>query len=293
MKVLAKLAGSQSIAILLIFISCLAIFAGFLWQNQQITSQYQQAIGQKQGHIADIIHSAVEAKITSYNQQMSAAAESPQLATIITGQDSDLIASQQRALMRILPGVSQVCLIEASVDEPNSEACIPVTFATLNSLRIAKETGSAPIAAMKTAQGDSYLLLTQSIKNSQGLVVGVLAVTMSNKVVQQLLQPSFSSEGYVELQQGANTVTALTSQGEKKWRQGPPLFNKPLAKSHWRIAYWPAVNQISNSYILVMAIVLAIVLLMWLLRERSQRFVLLKDLSVLKMGLKSINYQFK
>lgn len=289
MKGLAKLMGNPSIAVLVIFLSCLAISLGFLWQNQYTSSQHQQAIEQKQRHIADIIHGAVEAKIAVYAQQLEAAAQSPQLATIITRQDPRLIASQQRALMRLFPEVTQVCLIEASVDEPNPDGCIPITFATLNSLRTAKKEGNAPIAVMKAEQGEDYLLLTQSIKNGQNKVVGVLAVTMSPKVVQQLLQPIFSSEGYVEIQQGANSITALTSQGDVKWRQGQPLITKPLAKSHWRIAYWPTASKKSTAYLVVLGIVLTLVLLMWLFRERSQRFVLLHDLNVLKGELIDLN----
>jgi phosphomannomutase/phosphoglucomutase len=293
MKSLAKLMGNPSIAILVIFLSCLAIVAGFLWQNQYVSKQHQQAIAQKQGHIADIIHSAIENKIANYNQQTAAVAESPQLATIIARQDPRLIASQQRALKRLFPQASQVCLIEASVDEPDLDACIPITFATLNSLRLAKKEGSAPAAVMQTTEEDGYLLLTQSIKDNNK-VIGVLAITMAAKVVQELLLPEFSTEGYIELQQGTNTISALASQGERKWRQGQPLFNKPLAKSHWRLAYWPAETPKSSAYLVTLGIVLFIVLLMWLFRERSHRFVLLHDLDVLKNQLTDLsNSQLK
>ena len=281
--------GNPSIAILVIFLSCLAIFAGFLWQNQHVSKQHQLVIEQKQRHIADMIHGAIEDKIASYSLQMASAAKSPKLATIIARQDPRLIASQQRALMRLFPEVNQVCLIKASVDEPNPNGCIPITFATLNSLRLAKKDGSAPIAVMQTAQEDAYLLLTQSIKNSQNKVVGVLAVTLPSSIVQNLLQPTFSTEGYVELQQGTNTVTALASKGDKKWRQDQPFFSKPLAKSHWRIAYWPQQTDSSNTYLVVLGIVLSLVLLMWLFRERSYRFVLLHDLGVLKNQIIDLN----
>jgi phosphomannomutase/phosphoglucomutase len=294
MKSLAKLMGNPSIAVLVIFLSCLAIVAGFLWQNQYISKQHQQVITQKQSHIAGIIHSAIENKIAGYNKQIAAVAESPQLATIIARQDPRLIASQQRALMRLFPQASQVCLIEASVDEPDPDACIPITFATLNSLRLAKKEGSAPVAIMQTTQEDAYLLLTQSIKDNNNKVMGILAITMPAKVVQKLLLPEFSTEGYIELQQGANTISAIASQGDKQWRQGQPLLNQPLAKSHWRLAYWPAEAAKSSAYLVVLGIVLSLVLLMWLFRERSHRFVLLHDLDVLKNQLTDLsNSQLK
>jgi phosphomannomutase/phosphoglucomutase len=294
MKSLAKLMGNPSIAVLVIFLSCLAIVAGFLWQNQYISKQHQKVITQKQSHIAGIIHSAIENKIAGYNKQIAAVAESPQLATIIARQDPRLIASQQRALMRLFPQASQVCLIEASVDEPDPDACIPITFATLNSLRLAKKEGSVPVAIMQTTQEDAYLLLTQSIKDNNNKVMGILAITMPAKVVQKLLLPEFSTEGYIELQQGTNTISAIASQGDRQWRQGQPLLNKPLAKSHWRLAYWPAEAAKSSAYLVVLGIVLSLVLLMWLFRERSHRFVLLHDLDVLKNQLTDLsNSQLK
>jgi len=289
MKGLAKLMGNPSIAILVIFLSCLAIFAGFLWQNQHISQQHLQAIEQKQRHIAGIIHSAVEDKIAAYSAQMAAAAKSPQLATLINRQDPRLIASQERALKRSFPQAEQACLIDASVDEPDENGCIPITFASLNSLRLAKKEGSAPIAVMQTGKEDAYLLLTRSIKDNQKKVVGVLAIALSTDIVQTLFQPNYSAEDYIELQQGSNTVTALASQGDRKWRQGQPLFSRPVAKSQWRIAYWPAKTEASQSYLVALGIVLSLVLLMWLFRERSHRFVLLHDLGVLKGQLTDLN----
>ena len=256
MKGLAKLMGNPSIAILVIFLSCLAIFAGFLWQNQHISQQHLQAIEQKQRHIAGIIHSAVEDKIAAYSAQMAAAAKSPQLATLINRQDPRLIASQERALKRSFPQAEQACLIDASVDEPDENGCIPITFASLNSLRLAKKEGSAPIAVMQTGKEDAYLLLTRSIKDNQKKVVGVLAIALSTDIVQTLFQPNYSAEDYIELQQGSNTVTALASQGDRKWRQGQPLFSRPVAKSQWRIAYWPAKTEASQSYLVALGIVL-------------------------------------
>ena len=289
MKGLAKLMGNPSIAILVIFLSCLAIFAGFLWQNQHISQQHQQAIEQKQRHIAGIIHSAVEDKIAAYSAQVAAAAKSPQLATLIKREDPRLIASQERALKRFFPQAEQACLINASVDEPDEDGCMPITFASLNSLRLAKKEGSAPIAVMQTGKEDAYLLLTRSIKDNQKKVVGVLAIALSTEIVQTLFQPSYSAEGYIELQQGSNTVTALASQGDRKWRQGQPLFNRAVANSHWRIAYWPVKTEASQSYLVALGIVLSLVLLMWLFRERSHRFVLLHDLGVLKDQLADLS----
>ena len=256
MKGLAKLMGNPAIATLVIFLSCLAIFAGFLWQNQHISQQHQQAIEQKQRYIVGIIHSAVEDKIVAYSAQVAAAAKSPHLATLIKREDPRLIASQERALKRVFPQAEQACLINASVDEPDEDGCIPITSASLNSLRLAKKEGSAPIAVMQTGKEDAYLLLTRSTEDKQKRVVGISAIALSTDILQTLFQPSYSVEDYIKLQQGSNTVTVLASQGDRKWRQGQPLLNRAVANSHWRIAYWPVKTKASQSYLVAIGIVL-------------------------------------
>ena len=282
MKNVAKLMGNPSIALLVILLSCISILAGFLWQDQHVTGQQRQSDQTKQQHMAEMIHAAVESKVSLLSQQMIPVTQSAQLATIISRREPRLIASQQRALSALFPAVKKACLIAASVDEPDPQACIPITFATLTSLRQAKKEGSAPIAVMHADNADDYLLMTRSIKNAQEKVVGVLAMALDTRVVDQLLQPQFGNEGYVELRQGTKAVTTLTMQGDRQWRQGQPLYQQRIADSHWHIAYWPAKSVKSNSYLVVAGIVLLLVLLMWLFREQSQRFVLNHDISQLR-----------
>jgi len=294
MKSLAKLMGNPSIALLIILLSCISILAGFIWQHQEVTKQQQQSDEKKHQHIAQIIHASVESKVNLLQQQMASIAQSPQLATIISRKDSNLIATQQRALARLFPDVKQVCLIAVAIDKPDPNACIPITFATLESLRHAKKTGQAPVAVMNPGTADSYLLMTQSIQNNLNQVVGVFAVTLDMEMVTGLLQTQFGSEGYVELQQGTQGVTALAMQGDPQWRQGAPLYQQIITKSHWQIAYWPSKATTSQSYLLVAGGVLALVLLMWLFRERSQRFVLKQDIAELRRQITDLaNSQLK
>lgn len=294
MKSLMKLINSSSVALLMVLLICLAISAGFLWQHQMTSEQHQQAMAEKHVQFAQMIQSTIESKVGIYNQRMAAAAKSPQLATVMASQNASLITTQQQALMSLFPLVNQVCLIDASVDEPNPDACIPITFATLNSLRLAKKDGKAPIAVMQSADKSTYLLLAQSIKDSRNKVVGELVITLADEVVQTLLQSTYSADGYIELQQGDNTSDAIASQGDRQWRQGRPLFDQPLANSHWRLAYWPVISHKDNAHLIVLGIILFSVLLLWFLRERAYRFVVQHDLALLKNQLTDIgNSQLK
>ncbi len=289
MKSLAKLMGNPSIAVLVILLSCVSILAGFIWQHQYVISQQQQSDEDKHKHIAQMIHAAAESKVSLLQQQMAAIAQSPQLATIILKRDLRLIASKQRALARLFSGVKQACLIAAIVDEPDPDACIPITFATLESLRQAKQDGQASVAVMQPGSTDSYLLMTQSIHDNLDQVVGVLAVTLDMHIVRQLLPAQFGIEGYVELQQGTQGVTALAMQGSQQWRQGPALYQQAIAKSHWRIAYWPAKAPENKSYLIVAGVVLALVVLLWLFREHGQRYILRQDIATLRVQLRDLS----
>lgn len=282
MKKSAKLMANPSTALLAIVLSCLSIVAGFLWQQQAESERIQVQNIQQQRHTANIIHSAIEDEVTRLNTKMSSLTASPVLATTLTSHNPNSISFQQRQLHEQFPEAQQVCLIKASVDEPNPEACIPITFATLESLRIAKQKGAAPIGVMQTTQEDAYLLLTRSIKDSQNKVVGVLAVTLTADTVQQLIKANYSEMGYLEIQQGTQGSTALAKAGDRQWREGSPVHQRNINQSHWKLAYWPSIPEASNSYLLILAIVLAVTLFMWLLRERAQRLVVSHDLTTLK-----------
>ncbi len=282
MRNLAIKFGSRPIALLTLIVSCIAVFAGFIWQYQQINSQQQQQQTLIHQQTAKMITTAVAARVQMWSKQVAAIAQSPQLPSIVTSNDPDLIDSEQRTLSYLIPEAYKVCLIAADVDEPNANACIPITFATLNSLRQAKKEGSASMAVMQIDSDDAHLLLANKITDSSDQVVGVLVVALKLDVVKTLLLNSYGANGYVELQQGGGRATVLASQGDIKWKQGMASFQQTIGNSHWRIVYWSGKAVAGAPFLPVSSVVVLIVFLMWLLRGLWQRYLIRCDVDTLR-----------
>lgn len=282
MSKLAIKFGSRPIALLTLIVSCVAVFAGFIWQYQQINSQQQQQQTLIHQQTAKMINAAVAARVQIWSQQVAAMAQSPQLPSVMISQDPDLINSQQQTLSYLIPEAYKVCLIAAEVDEPNANACIPITFATLNSLRQAKTEGSASMAVMQIDSDDAHLLLANKIIDNSDQIVGVLVVALKLDVVKKLLLNSYGSNGYVELQQGGNRVAVLASQGDIKWKKGSASFQQNIGNSHWRIAYWSGAAITGTSFLPISSIVALIILLMWLVRGFWQSYLVRCDVATLK-----------
>ena len=279
---LAKL-GSKGVALLTLIISCVAVVSGLLWQQQTVGGNSHIQHEQQQQQIAVMIHKAMSARVALLRQQMTSIATSPDLARIIVNSDNNQISSKQAILTTLLPSAQKVCLIAADVDQPDENACLPISFASLNSLRLAKEKGSAPMALMQVGKSNEHLLLAQRIMDSEDNVAGVLVVALNPTVMTDLLLSEYGAMGYVELRQGIKQTKIVAKQGNITWRQGASKFDKAIEGSHWRILYWPAeaVGSTSISKTLLL-VVLAVMLLMWLLRAFLNTYLFKKDIVILK-----------
>ena len=280
--------GSKPIALVALILSCLVVFAGFSWQQQVIgnTSQSQQASLQQQTGM--LIYRALSSRIEMLNKQMETIATLPQLAKALTTGDSDQVDTQLRILTQLIPETKKACLISADVDEPGAHPCLPITFATLNSLRQAKKDGQAMMAVVKMETDEANLLLAHRITDATDNVVGVLVVTLSQEAVTDLVFKEYGANGYVELQQGAKKATMLISQGNVKWKQGAASFKQGLANSHWHIAYWPAKTSNVTSFMMVLGLVLGAIVLIGFLRELLQQRFLKHDANMLIQELADV-----
>ena len=289
MKGLEKLTvrfGGQPVAILTIVLSCVAVVVGIFWQYQHGNSQYQNLQTESQQRTAKLVVSAVTARAKTLMQQVASAAKSTDIARALVNQDVAEIKAQQAILSSLYPNAYKVCLIAADVDQPDPNACLPITFATLNGLRQAKKNGSAAMGILGLGTADAYLLLANRIVDSNEKVVGVLLVALAPDVVQQLLLDEFGADAYVELQQGNKQVIKVSSTGNAQWKKGKAGIIQAIPNSHWQIAYWPETKQSPSLPIVLMALLLIILTGLWFLRETWQRLLLKQDIKTLRRQLK-------
>ena len=289
MKELAKFAlkvGGQPIAILTLVLSCLAVVVGVFGQYQHDIKQVQTQQSQSQQQVSELIFATISARVQAMMQQVAVTASSPEIVKALSSKDKNLIETQQRMLSSLFPNAHKVCLISADVDQPDPNACLPITYATLNSLRQAKVEGGAPMGILSLGTDDAYLLLAQRIIDLKEQVLGVLLVAVSPEVVEKLLLEEFGGYGYVELQQGTKKVTKVISKGNAQWKKGAASFTKAIPNSYWRVAYWSTTKETSGVPIILITSLLLILIVLWVFREMWHRFLLKQDVTTIQRQLK-------
>ena len=286
---LAKLAlslGSKAVALITLITSCVVIAAGLFWQQEQASQQYLNVQNEHQQQTAKILQEFTLSRSNDLHAQMQAIASSPQIIASLSNNDSSLIELQQQDVHSYFPNAKKVCLISAEVDDVTSYGCMPITFVILNSLRQAKKNGSAQIGLIKQRDKEAYVLLAQKIQNKSGEIVGVLVVTLDANVVPTFLYDSAEFKGYLELQQGIKKVTTLVNQGDVKQKQGAAPFVQKIPNTYWQLAYWPMKQpKLPNSTMMLITILVAVLILMWLLREGFKAFLLKRDVSTIRLQL--------
>jgi phosphomannomutase/phosphoglucomutase len=277
--------GSKGISLVTIGVSCFVVVMGFLWQQQSSNQEFESVQIDYQKKIAMMAEEFTLARINSVQAQMESIAQSRQVSGSLSFNDSSLIELQQQDLLSYFPSARSLCLISAEVDEVTTNGCMPISFATLNSLRQAKKDGIAQIGLIKQGSDEAYLLLAQRISNTSGSVVGVLVVTLTADVVPSLLYQSADFKGYIELQQGSKNITVLASQGNKSNKQGKALFINEIPNTYWHLAYWPEKPLSQALSIVILGAILAVMVLMWLLLEGVKAYIVKRDVSIIKSQL--------
>lgn len=279
--------GSIGASLVSIGVSCIAVVIGFLWLQQSSNQEFEEIQLADQKKMAVMIENFTLSQIDNVQAQMKSIAQSKQVSGSLSFNDSSLIEFQQQDLLSYFPNARSLCLIAADIDEvtPSANGCMPISFATLNSLRQAKKEGGAPISLIKQGKQDAYLLLAERISNASGRLVGVLVVTLKADVVDSLLYRGEGFNGYVELQQGSKNITVLASRGDKSVKQGSALFNHDIPNTYWRLVYWPESPSSQEVSFVIVGGILAIMILMWLLLEGIKAYILKRDVLIIKSQL--------
>lgn len=164
------------------------------------------------------------------------------------------------------PEASTACVLTEIPSSPTTEACIPVSFGTINSLRQAEKQGMADIAVMQPNTPQAHILLSKRLNDSGYLVLTLQITELENKLRERYLA---IGSGSLALQQGAQNWLTLMEQGDSKLQQTRPIFTQDLPGAYWRLAFWPSEQVAKSAAWPSLAMLLIIVLLLcWLIINR-------------------------
>lgn len=240
----------SSLAILLMILIVVSGLAAAIWIND-----YQK-----------------QSALTVFNQQ-----QTEKLATAASGlidmlqtwqqQFNDMTAADvQDPVAYGWPTASTACVLTEIPSAPTSDACIPVSFGTINSLRQAEKQGMADIAVMQPNTPQAHILLTKKLNDSSYLVLSLQMTELENKLRERYLM---IGSGILVLQQGAQNWLTLLEQDDKNAQQSGRIYYQSLPGAYWRLAFSPAENVAKSAAWPALALLIIIVLVLcWLVANK-------------------------
>lgn len=164
------------------------------------------------------------------------------------------------------PDATTACVLTEIPSAPTSEACIPVSFGTINSLRQAAKQGISDIAVMQPNTPQAHILLSKSLDNASYLVVMMQVTELESKLRERYLA---IGSGSLALQQGAQNWLTLIEQGDSKAQQSSRIYTQALPGAYWRLAFWPAEGVAKSAAWPALAMLAIIVfVLSWLVANK-------------------------
>lgn len=175
--------------------------------------------------------------------------------------------SSEASIAENWPAETTICILAEIPVEPGEEACVAVSFGTINSLRQADKQGRADIAVMQPNTAQSHILLSKKLDDN----AGYLLLTLPLSALENELRERYLSigSGRLALQQGAHNWLTLLEQGDGSVQQQEHIYTQTLPGTYWRLAFWPAERPVTSMVWLALLLLVVIVgLLCWLLLKR-------------------------
>lgn len=174
---------------------------------------------------------------------------------------------------------SSACVMSAIPSAPTAEACIPMSFGTINSLRQAENQGMADIAIMQPNTPQAHVLLAKKLEKTGYLVLTLQTTVLENKLRERYLS---IGSGHLVLQQGAQNWLTLLQQGDSQAKHSSHFYTQTLPGTYWRLAFWPTERVARTTAWPALAMLIIIVLILcWIILNK---FSMLRPEKPIKTG---------
>jgi phosphomannomutase/phosphoglucomutase len=190
----------------------------------------------------------VEAMVDYYGASASLIAKNPEISALLVAGDEAPLRAREESLRYNFPTAINVQLLPPGLDRVDMESSPPLSYAAIAQMRLA-ETGTRepPMEVHLFNTPQQHINIVRRIMDPAGSgVVGHIMLSLSNDVLQGILDDLQELHGYIELQQaGSKGLPVLVAtHGDPEYRSGEPVTVVPIAGSRWQIAYWPAVSPL-------------------------------------------------
>lgn len=288
---LAKTFGARTVsAVLLVVTVLLSLFLLQFYQD----SQFKQAASQQsqfQQQLFSTMQFTLRQAIHNQQEKLTALSQSPELKTLASNGDAAAIERWQTAMSQAMPSVHKLCLLLTLPDSPGSQSCLPISFATLASLRQLQDKPSADVAMMQPGSDKAHILFVQRLESIAAFPEAALLMAVKPSWLDEVLDDSFVAAGYAQISQGQKGSSTLTSLGNPQFKQDSPTgYSEPIPDSVWTLHYWPEPAATTAGWVLMLSLAVVLILAWWL---RDRWFVRLvnSDSQTLQNQLQDLQQQ--
>jgi phosphomannomutase/phosphoglucomutase len=222
----------------------LALLALFIFQLMSIS--ISRAMDREVNITTQQVAARVAAMVDYYGASAALLARDPEISALMLAGDAALLHAREKSLRHVFPTAINVQLLPPGLDQVDMESSPPLSYAAIAQMRLAEAgTREPPMEVHLFNTPQQHINVVRRIMDPAGSrVVGHIMLSLSNDVLQGILDDLQELHGYIELQQaGSKGLPILVAtHGDRNYRSGEPARVIPIAGSRWQIAFWPAVT---------------------------------------------------
>jgi phosphomannomutase/phosphoglucomutase len=215
--------------------------AGGLVVHQRYTAKVEQERQEAMQAAAKSLAVNVSREIGRETKALANLFDESELVSLLRGGDGSARAAREAEIAAAHEAVLLARLVEAGARAPDLTSRPPLGYAAMEMLASSETTGKVPPPeALLFGSDDQHVLTIWRISDGDTLV-GHVVLALDVALLPELMGRVKIADGYGELTQGegGGKPLVLATGGNKGMRQGQPVARVKVARTPWRVAFWP------------------------------------------------------
>ncbi len=257
-----KVAAKKTTSISAIFIPVLAIVvviglavAAFAFIGQQ---QNSSAADEKYaGHVAGLVAENLSAQAKGYARYVKSLSLDKTAAQLLAAQDFSGLESLASGYEKQSAEVLRVRFLLKEHNETDTDPVVPLSFASLDLANRAKKTMQVPAAEIHAPNSPAqHVALASAVRNSSGMVLGVVHVALSSQPVLEVIQKLPADVGSVALFQRSGRDDVEMARSPAYQQAGSDDGKIRIDNTAWTLRFQPISSASFVANILPAAVIL-------------------------------------
>ncbi len=227
-------------------VSVLAVLGYFIFQLMSLS--VINSMDRENNVTAELLAARVASVAEYYGDSVTQLADDPELANLLVQGDSSRRDERAASLHTVFPGVVAVRLLQPGLDQVDSNASPPLSYAALAQMRIAEGGGKPPLEVQLFNTPRKHISIVRAVMAPDGsAAVGHIMLSLSPDLLKRMFAGLQQLQGFIELQQVGDKgpPAVIAAQGDIDVKSGDPERVVPVSGTRWQVAYWPATSSLA------------------------------------------------